>query len=127
MNSEQHIKVLQDQLLLKISETFYRDWVFQQDGAPAHTAERTKRFLEAQRVKVLDWPSKSPDLNPIENLWSTLKHAVYSRNPRDIDEMKQYISEEIAIFDKKSIHNLIDSMRKRVQMVIEKEGDVIDY
>ena len=50
-------------------------------------------------MEVLDWPSKSPDLNPIENLWSILKHAVYSRNSRDINELKMHILEEIAKFD----------------------------
>ena len=39
-----------------------------QDGATSHTAHRTLNFLQAHRVNVLPWPSKSPDLNPFEHM-----------------------------------------------------------
>ena len=39
------------------------------------------------------------NLNPIENIWSIHKHAVYSRNSRDINELKMHILEEIAKLD----------------------------
>ncbi len=44
------------------------DLIFQQDLAPAHTAKSTKSWLNDHGVGVLDWPAKSPDLNPIDNL-----------------------------------------------------------
>ncbi len=45
------------------------DFIFQQDLAPAHTAKGTKSWFNDHGVTVLDCPSNSPDLNPIENFY----------------------------------------------------------
>ncbi len=43
-----------------------RGWVFQHDNDPKYTARATKEWLRKKHFKVLEWPSQSSDLNPIE-------------------------------------------------------------
>lgn len=51
--------------------------IFQQDNTSIHTAGTTKSWFESHEVWVLEWPPHSPDLSPIENLWTLLKRKIF--------------------------------------------------
>ncbi|KAK3559217.1 hypothetical protein QTP86_005473 [Hemibagrus guttatus] len=73
-----------------------RGWVFQHDNDPKRTARATKEWLRKKHFKVLEWPSQSPDLNPIENLWRELKIRVAQRHPQNITALEESCMEEWA-------------------------------
>ncbi len=95
------------------------DFIFQQDLAPAHTAKSTKRWLNDHGVGVLDWPAKSPDLTPIENLWGIVKRKMRNKRPKNADELKATVKETWASIPPQLRHKLITSMSRQIEAVIK--------
>ncbi|KAL2093239.1 hypothetical protein ACEWY4_010551 [Coilia grayii] len=92
LNSQTYCQFLEEtffkQWYRKKSASFKKNMIYKQDNAPSHASKYLTVWLTSKGLKdekLMTWPPCSPDLNPIENLWSIIKHEVYK-------EGKQYIS-----------------------------------
>ena len=128
MNSEVYQHIL-DTTLREFMEFYGLDWsesYYQQDGEPKHHSKSTMKWLEDNKVQLLeDWPAQSPDLNPIEHVWHHLKLKLsgYERKATSVHELWERVEKEWNSFTAEECKRYIDSMPARIKAVIEaKDG-----
>lgn len=67
--------------------------VFMQDNSPIHKAGRVMAWFGRQNFELMEWPALSPDLNPIENVWSYMENEWPQIHPRNADTLNQVVQE----------------------------------
>ena len=93
---------------------------WQQDNRTIHKSEFSSNFFKNKKLKIIDWPARSPDLNPIENAFSYLSNKLYSKNKNysNLDELWNSLSFEFKNIPIDYIQNLYCSMKRRLIEVI---------
>lgn len=129
LNSERYIDLLENNLKpsLELLKPNDNDWYFQQDGASCHTAKSVKAWFSENNLTVLQWPSKSPDLNPIEHLWAYIDTKLEENPPETLADLEVAITKIWNEIDKSRVISLIESMPKRVDACIKARGSYTKY
>ena len=129
LNAPLYCNILNQVMIPSVDAVYGQDFIFQQDNAPIHKARIVQNYLEENQIRVLPWPSKSPDINPIENVWGEMTKFMYKHNfqPRTRDELSQRIMEAWDTITQEYTRNLVLSMPRCLQALIDNNGATTKY
>ncbi|GFT79049.1 transposable element Tcb2 transposase [Trichonephila clavipes] len=104
-------------------------FLFMDDNAPRHRTVAAEQLLESEDIERMDWPARSPDLNPIEHVWDFLGRRLAARTlpPVTIRELRLALQDEWVAMPQQLIDTLILSMGRRCETCLAVRGDHIPY
>jgi hypothetical protein len=102
-----------------------RSWYLVMDSDPKHTAKSTVSALQTAGVEFIpksEWPARSPDLNPIEHVWSRIKGIVRKKRPNTMRRLKDVVRHAWHHLPASLIGQLVESMHSRLTAVVKAHG-----
>lgn len=130
IDTNKYINILDQHLWPVVAKNFGNSpYIFQDDNAPCHNSSKARAWKSENNLTCLNWPSQSPDLNIIENVWHILKirlrkilHTINSQEHlvREVQNIWSTLTEQYII-------NLYHTIPYRLQAVISSEGHITKY
>ncbi|GFV71564.1 transposable element Tcb2 transposase [Trichonephila clavipes] len=104
-------------------------FLFMDDNAPCHCKVAAEQLLESEDIECMDWPARSPDLNPIEHVRDFLGSRLVARTLPSvmIRELLLALQDEWAAMPQQLIDTLILTMGRRCEICLAVRGDHIPY
>ncbi|KAI3661947.1 hypothetical protein MP638_005988 [Amoeboaphelidium occidentale] len=127
VDKDKYIDLLDNYLVSEmkhLKQEHRQGFVFMQDNARPHTVKKTLAFLRKEKIKILEWPTQSPDLNPIENLWAIIKRRLYSDHTMFTPKhaLIDSVLHEWNNIEDSVCEHLADSMPKRAKEAFKTHG-----
>ena len=134
----------------KINATYYRDellpllledcntllgndYIFQQDGAPAHTASLSQDWLAVNSSDFIgkdEWPPNSPDINPLDCcVWGVMLAAYQKHNPKPTTkaQLREVLQEIWDNLSQDCMNKAVLGVRKRLRACVQADGGHFEH
>ena len=131
INSNTYINLMKETAILLRRDLLHDGFVLQQDNCRIHVSKQSLDFFEETRVEFLPWPSRSPDLNIIENVWSMLNSKIYDdpqpKHRHDLEERVFEALDHMISHLSEYVKTLFSSLYSRFLSCVTRNGNKIAY
>ena len=103
------------------------DFIYQHDNAKYNISRQIQKKLKELRIEVLDWPDKSPDMNPIKNLWGIIDDKLKSQPMSNVKELTEALATAWLSIVLELCEKLVFLIPQRIAKCIVLDGKCIDY
>ena len=106
-------------------------FIFQQDGAPAHTAGVTQEWLHANCPEIIEkdrWPPNFPDLNPLDyHEWGAMMERYHKLQPKTIAELKAALQLIWDDMPQEPINKAVKDFTKRLKACVQVNSEHFEH
>ncbi|XGW33702.1 hypothetical protein V3C99_017823, partial [Haemonchus contortus] len=130
INTEVYLESVLKNALLPRTQCHFgsRPFVFQQDSAPAHRAKVTQQWCRDTLpgfISAQEWPSNSPDLNPMDySVWSLLESKACSMQHHTIDSLKRDLLRAWEEIPLEYLRATVDDFPSRLRACVRARGGI---
>ena len=117
------MNVIYQTALLPTLQKLPEGTVFQEDNDPKHCSRLCQAWKADHHIQSLSWPTCSPDLNPIQNVWALLKAKIDWYKITSLKGLRQAIHKEWNRLPLALAQNLAKSLPRRLAQVVTAKGD----
>ncbi|GFV54828.1 transposable element Tcb1 transposase [Trichonephila clavipes] len=129
LNSQRYISKVLEPVVLPYLQGLATA-IFEQDNARPHVTRIVQRFFVNHQIELLPWSARSPDLSPIENMWSMVAQRLTQITPppaATADQLWQRVESAWSAVPQERIQSLFESIPRRVTAVISNNGRYFGY
>jgi transposase len=133
VDSTKYCKILEEHLFpfyTAVKAVLNEEPWFMDDNARVHKSAETRNFKDELGIQMLEWPSQSPDINPIKNLWKIWKDHIQKTDPFPTNHEELITAAQTAWEGLKTTtigQALADSIKKRINVVKASKGRPTKY
>jgi hypothetical protein len=84
-------------------------------------------WFAENHVDVMDWPPRSPDLNPIEHIWSMIDQRISGIRFDSLAQLEDELVRQWNAITRTECINLIESMPERIRVCLKANGGYLNY